>query len=108
MDLGIINLISGTFLLTLGFCIKKFNMSYLISGYNTASKKEKEKYNEKNLVKYIGNMIILSSGIIYFGMFLSLIFVNHKENINIITWILFTIFIIGGTIYSNITSYVKK
>ncbi len=38
--------------------------SWLIAGYNTASAKEKEKYNEKKLCRSMGVMFLLLSIII--------------------------------------------
>jgi uncharacterized membrane-anchored protein len=102
----IINAISAVSLLLLGYLIKKFKMSYLIAGYNTSSKKEKEKYDEKKLTNYVGNLLIISSLFLIKGIILY--FIIREENIIIVSWILFTIILIGGVIHLNITNYVKK
>ena len=48
--------------------------SWLISGYNTASKEEKEKYNEKKLCRTMGiGMSIISILILIMGLFESVL-----------------------------------
>lgn len=83
-------------------------MSYLIAGYNTATDEEKQKYDEKKLVKYIGNMLMISAGILFLGVIVSLIIGKHEETINLIAWIPFTVFIIAAVIYINVSGHVKR
>jgi hypothetical protein len=103
-----INLLTGFFLLCLGFIIKKYNLSCLIAGYNTSSKKEKKKYNEKLLVKYVSNLIIYSSYILIISAFFILILNQFQEFIIILSWVLYIIFIILGLIFINFDKKIKK
>ena len=45
--MGIVNLSAGIFILILGIIVKKFNLSILVAGYNTASEEEKAKIINK-------------------------------------------------------------
>jgi cytochrome c biogenesis factor len=104
----IINLLTGLFLIFLGLTIRIFKMSYLIAGYNTASKEEKRKYNEEKLIKYVSNLLMISSAFIIIGGLLSIIFNAIQETIFIGSWLFFTIFIISGVIYLNVSGCVKN
>ncbi|HUS98764.1 MAG TPA: DUF3784 domain-containing protein [Candidatus Thermoplasmatota archaeon] len=104
----IINLLSGLFVFFLGLIIRIFKMSFLIAGYNTASKEEKKKYDEEKLIKYVSNLLMISSAFIIIGSLLSIIFDAIHETIIIGSWLFFTVFIIGGVIYLNVSGCVKK
>lgn len=103
-----INLIIGFFLFMLGHIIIKYKMTYLIAGYNTSSKKEREKYDKNKLVKYIGSLLMLSSGSLLLGSLLSLIFRNYETELFFISNILFVLFTISGVIYINVSGCTKK
>jgi hypothetical protein len=59
-EMWIINLVTGIFLFFSGLIIRIFKMSYLIAGYNTASKEEKEKYNEEKVIKFVSNLLTVT------------------------------------------------
>lgn len=103
-----VNFFSGFFILLLGFLTRKFNWSSLISGYNTLSKKEKEKYNEKILTLYVGNLFMISGLILMFGGILMLFYLFSQREIILYSWILFTLSIIFGLIYINLNKKIKK
>lgn len=103
-----INLITGLFLALMGFLIIKFKMTYLIAGYNTSSKEERDKYDKDKLVNYIGKLLIISSTILIAGSLISLIFAEYETNIFLASNILFTAFLIAGVIYINVSGCVKK
>ena len=92
----------------LGHIIIKYKMTYLIAGYNTSSKKEREKYDKNKLVKYIGSLLMLSSGSLLLGSLLSLIFRNYETELFFISNILFVLFTISGVIYINVSGCTKK
>jgi hypothetical protein len=102
-----INFITGIFLFVLGLCIIKFKMTYLIAGYNTSSKKKREKYDKDKLVNFVGNLLIASSIILLFGSLFSLIFLNYATKIYLISNIIFILFIIIGVIYLNVSGCTK-
>lgn len=92
----------------MGFLIKKYKMSYLIAGYNTASKKEKDKYDEVKLVRHIGNYLMISAGILILAGTLAFFLVDLKKEIIFISWILFSAYVIVWLIYINVGGCVKK
>jgi drug/metabolite transporter (DMT)-like permease len=104
----LINLLSGIFLFLLGFFIKIFKMSFLIAGYNTASKKEKRKYDEKKLVSYIGNLLIISSVFLLLPVIFHFIIFSLEVEMFFASWMFFIIFTIAGVIYVNLSGCTKK
>ena len=59
--IAITTVLTGVALLLLGYIVGRYNLSFLVSGYNTMSKKAKEKYDGKKVTAYTGNMLMLSS-----------------------------------------------
>lgn len=56
-------LVAPVILFLCAYLIKVKKMAFLISGYNTSSKAEKEKYNKDALFNAIGNMLFLIGSI---------------------------------------------
>jgi len=104
----IINLFTGLFVFFLGLIIRIFKMSYLIAGYNTASKEKKEKYNEEKVIKYVSNLLMFSSAVLIIVGLLSMLVNALEDTIFIGSWIFFTILIIGGVVYFYISGYAKN
>lgn len=59
----------------LGFLLRSGRGAFLIAGYNTMSKAEKEKIDEKKLCRYMGNLMFLLAGCQMFFVF-SILFSN--------------------------------
>ena len=53
-------------LLIIGLFVKYKKVTWLISGYNTASKEEKAKYDVEKLTKYFGNFLFVLAGAFLF------------------------------------------
>lgn len=92
-------------LLILGVIFLKGKGAFLIAGYNTASKAEKEKIDEKKLCRYMGRLMFALAGC-FFIIMLSSIF----DKIWILWLGLGLVFIvsIGGIIYINTGDRTKK
>ena len=92
-------------LLILGVIFLKGKGAFLIAGYNTASKAEKEKIDEKKLCRYMGRLMFALAGC-FFIIMLSSIF----DKIRLLWLGLGLVFIvsIGGIIYINTGDRVKK
>lgn len=94
------NFLGGSVMLLLGLLMRVFKMSNLIAGYNTSTKEEKAKYDEKKLTKFVGNMLIVASIILLLGGLIAEI-----TNVSVLTitvsWLLFLLTIIVGVIYMN-------
>jgi len=105
--MAVCNLLTGLVLLLLGAAINRFNLSFLISGYNTASKEEKAKYDERKLTRHVGNLLMVSSGILIVSGAIFALF-DIPEYAAGISWGLFILVIISGLIYINTGNRVKK
>ncbi len=106
-NMWIISLVTGLFVFFIGLIIRIFKMSYLIAGYNTASKEEKEQYNEEKVIKFVSNLFMVFSIFFIIAGLVSLLFVELQETIFFTSVICFTGCILGGVIYFNISSYAK-
>lgn len=95
-------------LLFIGWLIKYKKVTWLISGYNTASKQEKERYDIDKLCKYMGNFIFILAGV-WFVMAITRILIS--EYADMIIWIGFgveAVTIVCGIVYLNTGNRVKK
>ena len=104
MLLIIHGIIVGVFII-LGIVFLKGKGSFLIAGYNTASKAEKEKTDEKKLCRYMGILMLLLA-----ACFLVIIASDISGEMWLL-WlglILFFGIMIGGVIYINTGNRLKK
>ncbi|MCW8966168.1 MAG: DUF3784 domain-containing protein [Candidatus Pacearchaeota archaeon] len=106
--IGMINLLTAIVILLLALIIKIFNLSNLIAGYNTLSVKEKKKYNEKKLVSYISNMLIIASCILFLGSLPALFNLYFQIYFFTASWVVFTLFIFVAIIFINYSKNVKR
>lgn len=102
------NLITALILIFLGFLIKKYKLAKLISGYNTLSKKEQEKYDTNQLTKVVGNMLMVAS----LFLLTPLIFYFFDNNVSIKifigSWLAFSLYIIISLININLNEEMIK
>ena len=105
---AIINISTGIAIIILAILIKIFNFSNLIAGYNTLPKNKKKDYDEKILIKYIFNTMLISAIILILGAVPSILKNISAEKYFTISWIAFTIFLISSIIYINISKKIKK
>ena len=105
LPLLIIHGIIVVLFVTLGIVFLKGKGLFLIAGYNTASKAEKERTNEKKLCKYMGRMMFL-----FAGCFIIIMFSSIFDNMWILALgiLLFFVIAIGGVIYMNTGNRLKK
>ena len=88
-----------------GYLVKYKKWTFLISGYNTLPKKEKEKYNTDYLCKAYGNMIFISAASLLIGIFGE---VMRIPKLVTVSWVLFILLVIGGVIYYGDGSRFKQ
>ena len=103
----VVNVLSGGLLLILGILIRVFNLSGLVAGYNTASLKEKARYNEKALTRCVGLMLTVSGGVLIAGAILMALDMASMT-VFWVSWSLFTAVIIAGVIYTNTSPRIKS
>lgn len=90
--------------LILGIVLRKGKGSWLIAGYNTSSKYEKSKYNEKALCRFVAKLMFFCAGCMVLfalspvvGMWLFWL-----------TFFVMLVVIIAGVIYANTGNRFKK
>lgn len=92
----------------IGWLIKYKKVTWLITGYNTASKQEKEKYDIEKLCKHMGNFIFTLAAIF---LIMALAYISFPEYSDIVIWVGLSaeaVAIVGGIIYLNTGNRVKK
>ena len=105
MSSFLITLGTAIALIILGYLIKYKKWSFLIAGYNTSSKEEKEKYDEDALCRAIGNLLFLLGGITFLSSLGSLFKISWVINFS---WALFSLITIAFVIYANVGNKFKK
>lgn len=103
--LPVIHGICAALLALLGLLFRSGRGAFLIAGYNTASKEEKEKIDEKKLCKYVGKLMLL-----FAGCFLILMASDVLGKMWLL-WLGLTLLfgtVIGGVIYLNTGDRLKK
>ena len=101
------NFLAGFILLPFGLLIRFFNAVDLIAGVNTASKVERAEIDEKALSRFVGNMLISVSVILFAGGALPLIF-SVPDYISSVSWVIFVVIILSSVIYANTGNRFKK
>ena len=102
------NLISGIVVLVLGLIIQTGKANFLIAGYNTMSKAEKEKWDAKAISKFTGWWMLVIPSMILLISCIPLAFDFFPNEVVYVSWTLFTLVIIGGVIYVNRSSRFKR
>lgn len=95
-------------LFSIGWFVKVKKVTWLISGYNTSSKAEKEKYDIDKLCQHFGNFIYVLASI---SLVLTVASVMFSDQIELIVWIgvgAFMVAIVIGLIYLNTGNRVLK
>ena len=101
-------LILAAFMVLLGAVVRFGKASWLVSGYNTASREEKEKYDEVKLCNHVGNLTF-AFGAIFLLMSMGVaISPLDSDTISMIGWAAFVLTAIGGLVYINTGNRIKK
>ncbi len=85
----------------IGYFIKYKHVTWLISGYNTASQAKKETYDLDKLCPLMGNFIFMLASIVTIMAILILVFPTNSDAITIGGFALLAIFSLSGLIYLN-------
>ena len=92
----------------MGFVLRSGKGSFLIAGYNTSSKEEKEKYDEVALGKFMGNLLIAIATIVLLTAVSEMYYVAFFNFIVIAAPIFIIILVFGTVIYVNTGNRFKK
>lgn len=91
----------------LAIAIGSGKANFLIAGYNTASKEEKEKIDEKKLSEFMGKFLFVL-GMIQLILPIAEIFKIEFEGLVFSVSTIFIIVTLGGIIYMNTGNRFKK
>src|SRR5690606_25241129 len=95
-------------LAVIAWLVRYKQVTWLITGYNTASKEEKEEYDLEKLSRYFGNFLfILATAYLFWGIAL-LLFPQYEELLYWAGFISSFVIIIVGIIYMNAGNKLKK
>lgn len=92
----------------LGLILRSGKGSFLIAGYNTSSKEEKEKYDEVALGKFMGNLLIAIAAIVFLTAVTEIYSVALFNFIVIAAPIVILVLVFGTIIYVNTGNRFKK
>lgn len=92
----------------LGIVLRSGKANFLIAGYNTLPKKEKEKYNEKELSKFVSNLMFVLSGLLCINGIVTMLKPNNYALIYSLGILLFIVVAIAAVIYMNTGNRFKK
>jgi hypothetical protein len=101
----LIHLATGLFLAFIAYLIKYKQWSWLIAGYNTASKEEREKYDTSALCAAVGNLIFVLGGVCFIGALGEVLKIDWLITF---CWIIFTLTTLVGIVYMNTGGRFKK
>ncbi len=94
-------------LILFGALIKYKKVTWLISGYNTASPEKKEQYDIDKLCKYMGNFLFVLAGVFFVMAVFSMIS-GYSDKITIAGFFVLVIAILTGILYMNTGNRIKK
>lgn len=100
--------ITPIILIILGIVIRTGKANFLIAGYNTASKEEKEKINEKELAKSMGNLLLILGGIQFILPISKALKLGDMNILGVYVNVLFIFVTISGVIYMNTAKKFKR
>ena len=101
-------IIPTVLLYTMGWLVKVKRVTWLISGYNTSSKAEQEKYDLDKLCDNFGRFLYVIATICLGLSITSIIFADYIDLIIWIGVVILMIVIILGIIYLNTNNRVMK
>jgi hypothetical protein len=96
-----LDFLPAALLLIAGWLIKYKKVTWLISGYNTSSRRQKERYDVEKLCKHGGNFVFTLAGIFFLIAAARNLFSEYSETIlSIGVWV-FVIVVVVGLVYIN-------
>lgn len=101
-------LLVALILFILGWIIKVKKVTWLISGFNTASKEKQKEYDIENLCKYFGSFLFVLASIYLFWGILLLFLPQYTVLLTLCGFISSFIVLVGGLIYLNAGNKLKK
>ena len=103
-----IYLIPAALLFIIGWFVKYKKTTWLISGYNTASKEKKEMYDIDKLTRLVGNFIFVLAIIFVIMAVVTIIIGGYKDVVTYVGFGVLAVTIIIGVVFLNTGGRVKK
>lgn len=103
----IANVFSGALLLILGLLIRRFNLGFLIAGYNTSSAEQKTRWNENELTRFIGSMLTVCGAVLLAGGVLIAFHIAAEAALGV-SWAVFFVVMLWALIFVNMSRRFKK
>jgi len=103
-----IYLLPTAVLFIVGWLIRYKKATWLISGYNTASKEEKQKYDIDKLTRLMSSFVFILGSIFLLMFLASLLWAAYDNEIAWIGFGIETVVIVIGLFYMNTGNRVKK
>jgi hypothetical protein len=100
-----IHLLVAALFVVLGIVFLNGKGSFLIAGYNTASKAEKEQIDERKLCKYVGRLMFVLAGCF---LVITASDLTGKLWLLWLGLVLFLVAVIGGILFLNTGNRLKK
>lgn len=103
--MNLITLLNAAILAGLGFFIRRGKASWLIAGFNTLSKEEKEKYDVKALSSFVSNILFACAAVEVIEAR-----AQYLNNIPVVVagFIILGMLVIGAAVYANTGNRFKK
>lgn len=99
--------IPAALLLIIGWLIRFKKVTWLISGYNTSSKKKKEEYDPEKLCRYVGNFVFVLAGVLALTATARTL-TGESETAALIGFIILGIVALAGIIWLNTGKRLNK
>lgn len=101
-------LLPAGILVLVGWLVKYRQVTWLISGYNTASKETKETYDIGKLTRHFGDfMFVLAIPFLVLAV-LSVSLGSYSDTITILGFAVVAVIVVVGLVYLNTGNRVKK
>ena len=101
-------LVPAVLLFIIGWFVKYKKTTWLISGYNTASKEKKEAYDVDKLTQLVGNFIFVIAIIFAMMAVATFIIGGYKDVVTYVGFGVLLVAIVLGIIYLNTKGRLKK
>ena len=100
--------VAAALMALMAWLVKYKKVTWLITGYNTASNEERKKYDLDKLCRLFGNYLFILAGIMLIMGILSIAFPALMTPITWIGLAILLIVLIGGMVYMNTNNRIKK
>jgi len=99
--------IPAAMMLVIGWLIRFKKVTWLVSGYNTSSKKKKEEYDPEKLCRNVGNFVFVLAGVLALTA-AARVLTGESEAAALIGFVVLIVVTLVGIIWLNTGDRLKK